>query len=304
MNIEVKDTEKSNVIINAEIINSPFAMYSDGDIAFLDNLKGMSPDRMVSVKADMFILIMCRSGSAQFEVNSVRYTIGPRQAFICMPKLVMNACVFSPDFEAATLCLSTRIMAKFIGESKLWEKAFEISRNPIIEFNEENAHIFSLFGELITHRLNATNRPYKKEVMSSITAAAVFELFAEIEKQHGKETHPVLTSGDRLFQRFIILLNDQEVKQRSVSWYADKLCVTTKYLSSVCKSISKRTARSIISMYVVADIQHLLKYSTLSTKEIAAKLDFPNISFFGKYVKAHLGMSPNEYRRRARRGDA
>lgn len=303
MNIEVKDTEKSNVIINAEITNSPFAMYSDGDIAFLDNLKGMSPDKMVSVKADMFILIMCLNGTAQFEVNSVHYTIKRGLAFIYMPKLVMNACIFSPDFEAATLCLSPRIMAKFIGESKLWEKAFNISRNPIIEFNEQNAHIFSLYGELIANRLNDTNRPYRKEVMSALTAATVFELFTEIEKQHGKEPHPVLTSGDRLFQRFIVLLSDQDIKPRSVAWYADKLCVTTKYLSSVCKSISKKTARNIISMYVIADIQYLLKYSTLSTKEIAAKLDFPNISFFGKYVKAHLGMSPNEYRRRARHGE-
>lgn len=303
MNIEIKDAEKSKVIINAEITNSPFAMYSDGDIAFLDNLKGMSPNKLVSIKADMFILIMCRNGSAQFEVNSTRYDIGPRQAFIYIPKLVMNACIFSPDFEAATLCLSSQIMAKFIGESKLWEKAFEISRAPIIEFNERNTRIFTLYGELISHRLNDTNRPHRKEVMSAITAAAVFELFTEIEEQHGKEVRPVLTSGDRLFQRFIVLLSDQDVKPRSVAWYADKLCVTTKYLSSVCKSISNRTARNIISMYVIADIQNLLKNSTLSTKEIAAKLDFPNISFFGKYVKAHLGVSPNEYRRRARHGE-
>ena len=303
MNVEVKDEAKSNVIINAEVSTSEFTVYSDGDIVFLRELDGLSPDGKVSIKADMFMLIVCQRGSAQFDANSKRYTLSPGNAFLYIPRLVLSACVFSPDFAAYTLCISSRIMARFIGESKLWEKAVKISQNPIIRVNEINSKIFAAYGEIIEHRLSDKERPYKREVMASLTAAAVYELIAEVELQHGEAKQMQPTSGERLFQRFVVLISEQEVKPRSVSWYADKLCVTTKYLSSVCKAISDKTARDIICLYVMADIERLLKYSTLTTKEISAKLDFPNISFFGKYVKAHLGVSPNEYRTRAQRGE-
>lgn len=303
MNIEVKDDSKSNVLVNAEVTQSQNTLYSDGDIAMIYDFRGLSHDGLISIKADMFMLITCLGGTWQFDVGSKRVTIGERDAFIYVPQTVLSACVFSPGFKVSVLCLSTKIMTRFMGESKLWEKAFKISENPVIRFSEDNVALFTCYADLIGARFKATERGYRKEVMSAITCAAIYELMAEIDKRFSDAPQPMITSGERLFQRFIILLSDQEVKPRSVSWYADKLCVTTKYLSSVCKSISKHTARDIISYYVVADIQRLLKYSNLSTKEIAVKLDFPNISFFGKYVKAHLGLSPNEYRKRTRRGE-
>lgn len=81
-----------------------------------------------------------------------------------------------------------------------------------------------------------------------------------------------------------------------VSFYADKLNVTPKYLSAVCKEISGHTASDIINQYVVKDVEALLKRSGRSIKEVANELMFPNLSFFGKYVKKHLGVSPKQYR--------
>jgi len=49
---------------------------------------------------------------------------------------------------------------------------------------------------------------------------------------------------------------------------------------------------------VVKDISYMLRYTRKSVKEISCDLDFPNISFFGKYVKKHLGVSPKNYRER------
>ena len=65
----------------------------------------------------------------------------------------------------------------------------------------------------------------------------------------------------------------------------------------MCKNVSGKTATEIINAFVVEDIRQRLEYSEKSIKEIAQELDFPSISFFGKYVKAHLGVSPKEYRK-------
>ena len=109
------------------------------------------------------------------------------------------------------------------------------------------------------------------------------------------------TSGEYLFKNFINLLASSHPKNRKVEYYAEKLYVTPKYLSLVCKKCGNKTASKIISLYVLKDIDYLLKYSSKSIKEIVNELEFPNISFFGKYVKKHFGISPKAYRIKALR---
>ena len=85
--------------------------------------------------------------------------------------------------------------------------------------------------------------------------------------------------------------------QRSVKEYADELCVSSKYLTSICRKHEGKTASELITLNTLGHIKQLLLYSTLSVKEIAMQLGFDNLSFFGKYVKKHLGQSPNNYRK-------
>ena len=105
-------------------------------------------------------------------------------------------------------------------------------------------------------------------------------------------------SAENLFKAFIDLLASSYPKKRSVSYYADCLHVSPKYLSAVCKDISGQPASDLIDQYVMKDIvyQLRLRKTEKSIKEITNELDFPNISFFGKYVKKHLGLSPRMYR--------
>ena len=109
--------------------------------------------------------------------------------------------------------------------------------------------------------------------------------------------------GELLFRKFIKLLSSYEATDRSVKGYAEKLCVTPKYLSTVCKSVSGKTALEWIHDFLADSITHKLKYTDVSIKEIADELGFPNISFFGKFVKSRFGVSPKEYRIRLQNGE-
>ena len=113
----------------------------------------------------------------------------------------------------------------------------------------------------------------------------------------GKFATPTYSSSERLFKEFLHLLVSSYPKPRMVAVYADKLHVTPKYLSAVCKEISGETASDIINQYVIKDVLYLLKKSEKSIKEIVNELDFPNLSFFGKYVKRYTGSSPKQYRK-------
>lgn len=88
----------------------------------------------------------------------------------------------------------------------------------------------------------------------------------------------------------------EDVKHRPVDEYASELNITPKYLTMLCTRVSGRPASEWIAQYTKEDIRYCLFHTDLSVKEIAAKLGFPNISFFGSYVRRQFGMSPTQLR--------
>lgn len=98
------------------------------------------------------------------------------------------------------------------------------------------------------------------------------------------------------FRQFMHLVSEYCKQERSVTFYAGKMCLSSKHLSAVVKKVSGRTAGEWIDSLVVLEAKVLLKSSDASIQEIAEELHFANQSFFGKYFKQHAGMSPKAYR--------
>ncbi len=252
-----------------------------------------------------YYIIYCIEGTLEIEMNSKVYSLKPNNILLCTPfdKLI-NLVRSDECHRVQIVCLSERIMIEnFNLHNDLWEKSFAVYENPLIEVSKKTLELYECYGKLIMMRSSLPERQYRKEVITTILSALIYEFFYEIHI-HSKRKNPnevrvrVFKQGDILFRRFITLLSKTSIKSRMVGWYANELCVTPKYLSTTCKNISGKTANGWINQYVVRDIEHLLKHSDKSIKEISEYMNFPNLSFFGKYVKAHLGCSPKEYRNR------
>ena len=105
-----------------------------------------------------------------------------------------------------------------------------------------------------------------------------------------------ISRQEELFKRFIQLVHKHCTTQREVSFYANKLFITPRYLSTVIQNVTNTTAKSIIDKHVILEIKVLLKSTNLSVQEISNQLCFPDQSFFGRYFKKHTGLSPLQYR--------
>ena len=99
-----------------------------------------------------------------------------------------------------------------------------------------------------------------------------------------------------IFEQFIKLVSEYHTQQRMVGFYADKLCLTPKYLSKLIRNATGRSAPEWIDAYVILEAKNMLKYSNATIKEIVFRLNFPNQSVFYKFFKARTGMTPTEYR--------
>jgi YesN/AraC family two-component response regulator len=125
----------------------------------------------------------------------------------------------------------------------------------------------------------------------------MFHYVMGILQQHSTNgASSVSNRTDELFNRFLNLLREHCSTERSVEFYASKMGITPKYLSLILKKKSGRNASKLIDEAVVYEAKRLLKYSGLSIQEISTKLNFASQSFFGKYFKQRVGVSPSRYK--------
>lgn len=282
----------------------PNVDYTDGDIAFHKDIRELLNTRETemgnkTLKMNLYITAACLRGKMQVNVNTCTFTIHQNEILIARPNDMISDCMLSPDFEGCILSLSQRIITECFSESDLWDKAFRIIENPIIHIGEEKLKMFYLYGELIQTKIKMEQTLFKKEIMISIARAAIYELLSNIGERTPYASG-LMKQKDVLFKRFVELLASNRVKHHSLTWYANCLCITPKHLSNVCKQVSGKTAFGWINEYVEVDIRNMLKNSDKSIKEISEALNFPNMSFFGKYCRTHFGMSPTQYRKHLR----
>lgn len=270
--------------------------YMDEDIAILLNIGKAS--NFDIVRFNNLVILFCTEGDIELSVNSIDLHIGASDILVCRPFSIVEQKRRSDNFQGKVISLSTHILKNFVHTGKdTLEKAFYINQNPVIHIDGSILDLVKSYDQFAHVHLALKERPYRKEVMRGLMQALIHELLADIERQVPLKPDNQLRQGDILFGKFIRMLSGKIIKERSVSFYSKELCVTSKYLSTVCKQISGKTALEWISEYVMDNICYYLRYTDMSIKEISDLMEFPNLSFFGKYFKAHSGVSPKQYRK-------
>lgn len=291
-----------DLIINIQSPNRTIG-YTDEDIIVIDDLRQLSISK--PVKMNMSSILICTGGRMQADLNATNYQVEKRDILFCPPNIIMNNILISPDFTCKILLLTSKIVQGFLrNRISMWNEAFYVNKRYIIHLNEEQFNIFRYYYELLHKRMKEPSEYFQKEIIQSILQATLFEICGALSKMGNSLTAGKGGQSELLFKRFIELLSSNDVKRHSIPYYAKQLCVTPKYLSAVCKSISGKTALKWIQDYLDEDIRYYLRDTNMSIKEIANALAFPNLSFFGKYVRSHFGMSAGEYRHNTKNPDS
>lgn len=291
------DTEKIRQLTIDDLAQNVKIDYVDGDIAFTDHISHASPKPGL-FRIDAIRMVACLKGCMRVHIGTKEFVIQANEVLCCGPNVLLSDVVTSADMECKVLALSSRVVRRVINPGcEMRNKIFYVNQNPVLHIGEEGMLVFKQYYDLLFSRMKASDNVYRKDIVFSLVSAILYELLANLNVFSTPADNALIRQGDLLFKRFIELLGGMQIKERSVSYYAEKLFVTSKYLSTVCKQVSGKTAFEFINQLVMEDITALLKYSEKSIKEISEYLDFPNISFFGKYIKTHSGFSPTEYRR-------
>jgi AraC-like DNA-binding protein len=167
--------------------------------------------------------------------------------------------------------------------------------HPVFTLNKDEVNNICTYFQGIKQKMDKQDHHFRRDVVRSLMMTMIYDLgnvIFRIQSSDRKQSR-----AEVIFSQFIDLVENNFREEKRVSWYAKQLCITPKYLSESVKQVSRRTPNEWIDNYVILEARVMLKDSALSIKEIAQQLHFPNQSFFGKFFKEHVGMSPSKYRK-------
>lgn len=249
------------------------------------------------MRLNFILMALCKQGSAQYAIDTKEQKVMPGDLLFISDQHIVDHYTFSPDFECQCIMLTTKYYHGFVQNVRNVSSLLLFSmKNPVVTLTAREAQVYSNYFQTIREKMSDTEHHYRTDLVKSLLLAMFYDMSNVIWRVEQHETK-TMTRLDIIFSQFIHLLEQHFRTERRVNWYARQLNITPKYLSEAIKLISKRTPNEWIDDYVVLEIRVQLKNTTKSIKEIVEELHFPNQSFFSKYFREHVGISPSEYRK-------
>lgn len=268
--------------------------YSDGDISLMTDINDLS--ELNGIKSDSYLFLASRKGRLQIDINGNSHTIKEGERLTVLPQNFTDNILVSVDADIVMLRLSVRIVSDLMREHiDKWNRMIYICKAYRMSAVKNLEEQMQFYYRLILSKTMNPDQKYHKEIIRTIIKAILLEMLSNMESDQCQSVEGE-SKIQFQFNRFLQMLSNEYIKHRPIDFYADKLCLSAKYLSVICTKVSGKSARQWIDEYTVEDIRYHLFNTDYSIKEIAYRLGFENLSFFGKYVKRHFDKSPSELR--------
>ena len=269
------------------------------DVRFKDrNSPLMHPCRF-----DGFMMIFCISGHVRMSINLNEFDFKAGSLFLNVPGNLLKLSEYVDSGKEDQRYVVVAMTKEFVTGlrmdiNKVFNDCLSMLGNPSIELTEDQQKLVGNYISLMCAVVKS-NVINCREAINSILLSffyVVTGIGSERIRDIGEEVRNSSNRSKVIFEQFIKLVSEYHLQHRNVGFYADKLCLTPKYLSKLIKTATGRSAPDWIDAYVILEAKNLLKYSNVTIKEVVYRLNFPNQSVFYKFFKARTGMTPSEYR--------
>lgn len=269
-----------------------------------------STDRLINqpvppIRISGMAWILVIKGSFQINLNLDPVAVEAGSVVILMPDTIISEREVTPDIDAYLLMLSPEFMRTINIDPNVMmtlPTATIHEYKPVLPLSGKEQELMKSYFELIHHNtLSNPDGMYVKSIARNLMSAMIYQMVQFVVK-HIKVLGLEPIGADRPRSRrstyvkdFMLLLKKFHKQERSVSFYAQQLYITTKYLSNIVKDATGRSAAQWIDEFVILEAKNLLRFSGKTIKQVSYELNFSNQSAFGKYFKLITGMSPSEY---------
>ncbi len=245
------------------------------------------------VKINSLLVGICTKGEGNIKVNLKSIPLSERDVIALSPGTIIQyePEEISSDFFMKYLSISLEFVSAF-DALYLYPDARQTSylKTAIAEYNI----LMKLYDNLL-EKHNRKDSLFRRQIIQHALLSGMYE-FALIEKNHTSLDTENLTKKERLVWEFYQLLFKHYRNEKDTLFYAEKLLLSTKYLSTIIKQQTGNTVNEWVFEYIIAEAKALIKSSKITIKELAEYFNYADATSFGKFFKKQVGMTPNEYR--------
>lgn len=253
-------------------------------------------------RVDCYLAAYCVEGSVDCSVNLTDYHLTTGTLLLITPGNIIR--ITQPDeldqnLRVTLICVSASYISNIgINPSKVLVEAVEVLRDPCIHLSDDEAEMLHKYVNLALD-ITKSNSQFVKESIGGLVSSVFYQFagFLANSKRREDMEKPVRTTRQRqMLEQFMKLAINDHAREHLVGYYADKMCVTPKYLSKIVKETSGRSVPDWLSELLILDAKNMLRHMDITIKEISARLNFPSQSFFFRFFKNHTGLTPTQYR--------
>jgi len=256
------------------------------------------------IRFDGYILFFLKKGHFHIDFNLKTFEVHEGSLLVTVPGNIIRVGQLAEDRLAGIELVYVVLSKQFISGlqldfNKVFQDSVQMLENPCIALNEEQLALAESYF-LLARQVVQSSLSNKRDIIGGLLSSLSY-MTEDIWTGKLEERQPLADSSARAaltYDRFMKLVTEYHNQERGMQFYADKLCLTPKYLSKIVKEASGRSGPEWIDAFVILEAKNLLRYSDESIKEIAYKLNFPSASVFNKFFKANTGIVPSDYRRR------
>lgn len=256
-----------------------------------DNLRLASP-----IKNDYYTVLICSEGNAKIKIGFHHFEITSGTITILPPDVLISTQNVSDNFKVKQVLFTKVFLQKIILKEGIIDELLLLNTKypPMYELNESYTSVKEKFVQ-IKRELNS-KYAYHLDIIRLIIMEILYEYNRACEYcLLGFEK--TMNRNYQLTYEFKKLVDEHFTTWNSIGQYASHLGISAKHLTEVIKEETGNTALQIIHERILLESQYLLKHTTRSIKECADQLGFETASYFSRFFKRYLMISPNDYRK-------
>ena len=246
------------------------------------------------VRLECEIFVLCTDGEVDAMVNLNKIKVKANNVVTLMPGSILQINNIEGNLKIYFMGFSSKYIEKNKLSTSILDTLYLTLGRPVINVREQHKKIIEDYFKFISKLYEEMDEKIRPELTENLYAN--FHKIISISYKSKSKDSVNLSKSEQLGKQFTQLVMQYYKINRNVSWYADQIGITQAYLCTTIKQVSGHTCADIISSMVIMDAKSQLKLTKHSVQEISDSLNFANMSFFGKYFKRYVGVSPLEYR--------
>lgn len=272
------------------------------DISLLSSLNGIHYDegnldflRPSPLHFNCGVQILCTRGACILSTGAQQFHLREMSELIFWGGSIMQLMEASDNFHVRLLLYPKKIFLQ--AAISLDTTYFNYMREfPQYDHGEESWKNVNLWIDMAQLLFSRPSPAFRERLELNFLQSMLMWIFSSIPDTYVSKAESY-TRKQLLFHKFMHLIHEHAAQMHQVSFYAEQLCISPRYLNEITLSFSNgKTPKALIAEQLTAELKVLLNNPALSIAEIASLCHFPDSSYLSRFFKKNTGIAPKAFR--------